>query len=122
MTKTEKRVLLFRDMAFLTIWAYGKEIEFMVIWYHRTDVEQNKQYQKGRMPPDKKKIVTNCDGYNKRSPHQAWIAIDLVIIENNKLIWVSPKYKILGKKWMEMGRRWGGKFKSLKGDLGHFQL
>jgi len=77
----------------------------MPTWFHRTTRQQNELYQKGRgLFPDKKKIVTYCDGYKRRSKHQDWLAVDIVILVNGKIRWSHPGYKLLGKYWTDRGR------------------
>jgi len=121
MTRNEKRAKFFKDISFLIVWAHKRHIHLMPIWYHRTTAQQNELYQKGRgLFPDPKKIVTYCDGYKKRSKHQDWLGIDLVVIEKGKIMWVSLKYSIVGKEWTRRGHVWGGNFKGLS-DEGHFQ-
>lgn len=44
-----------------------KEIDITILHGHRTPAEQNALYQQGRTKPGK--IVTNVDGYNKKSRH-----------------------------------------------------
>ena len=96
----------------------------MPICFHRSDEDQLSRYRQGRLLPGK--IVTYLDGYNKRSKHQDWKAIDFVLVILGELIWVAhPKYDIAGKIWKRLGGRWGGDF--LKpdgkpmGDYGHFE-
>jgi len=124
MSKTERRVNFFKAISFLIVWAHRRGISIMPICFYRSTEEQNKLYQKGRgLFPDKTKIVTNCDGHEKRSCHQDWIAMDVVIIENDKIVWVSPKYDILGNEWRRRGHIWGGDFKGLGSrDIYHYQL
>jgi len=117
----KKRIDFFKAFAFLTVWAWKKGIHIMPICFHRTAEEQAKRYAQGRTQPGK--IVTNCDGYKKKSKHQNWLAKDIVVMDaDNKILWTSPDYAILGKQWEKQGHVWGGSWKSPAGDIYHFQL
>lgn len=97
----------------------------------RTAEYQNELYQQGRTKPGK--IVTNADGYNRKSNHQAKSdglghAVDITIIINGKAEWNDlTKYKEVGehicKVAQEMGISisWGGRWKKFK-DYPHFEL
>lgn len=123
MKSTEKRVKFFKDICFLVVWAHKRHIQLMPIWFHRTPRQQADLYSKGRgIFPDKNRIVTYVDGVKRIGSHQKWLGMDLVVIEKGKILWASPKYDIVGKKWASLGHKWGGNFKRPKGDVGHFQL
>jgi len=121
-TNTETRVQFFLKLCQLVLWAESSGIRLMVYWYHRTEAQQFELYQKGRTLSGR--IVTNCDGYKKKSLHQRWRAVDLVIIgEDGTLIWeASARYALLGERWKSLGGKWGGDFKTPPVDLGHFEF
>ena len=97
----------------------------------RTAEYQNELYQQGRTKPGK--IVTNADGYNRKSNHQAKSnglghAVDIAVIVDGKAEWNDlTKYKEVGehicKVAQEMGISisWGGRWKKFK-DYPHFEL
>ena len=104
---------------------YGDEYKIIVTCTYRSPEEQNKLYKKGRTEPGN--IVTNCDGYNKRSQHNfnPSRAIDITFknLETGQLVWY-PKpyelfYKIFKKNWPNLN--WGGKWKHFK-DYPHYQI
>lgn len=121
MTNTEFRILFFQKLAQLILQASSGGIRLMPYWIERSAAEQFELYQQGRTTPGR--IVTNCDGYKKISPHQRWRAADLVIVgEDGGLIWeASARYELLGQMWKNLGGRWGGDFKGLR-DMNHFEL
>ena len=97
----------------------------------RTAEYQNDLYQQGRTKPGK--IVTNVDGYNRKSNHQVkadglGYAVDIAIMVDGKVDWDDlTKYKEVGehicKVAQEMGISisWGGQWKKFK-DYPHFTL
>ncbi|GAG23279.1 unnamed protein product, partial [marine sediment metagenome] len=72
------------------------------------------------------KKVTSKDGYNKKSNHQFWFAMDIWVMrfKGKHFTWESKDmkpYEILGKFWMEkLGGTWGGVWE--RRDYGHFEL
>jgi len=108
MSRTSDRVKFLQSLSRVIsiLWNfYG--LEFMIIWYHRTEDQQGELYKIGRSLPGKK--VTNCDGVVKKSNHQFWIAGDVVYIQNDEIVWGRCReYEILGKVAREEGLRWGG--------------
>jgi len=94
--------------------AEKKGIRFIIFTYHRSAAEQRKMYLDGK---------SQLDGYKKKSKHQLWRAIDLVILnEKDDLVWVrTPEYDMLGEFWISLGGRWGGSWKTLN-DPYHFEL
>jgi peptidoglycan LD-endopeptidase CwlK len=119
-TSTEYRIAFFTKFSQFYIQAASGGIQLFVYWFNRTAAQQFELYQKGRTTPGK--IVTNCDGYKKISPHQRWRAIDAAIVNpDGKLNWdASAKYDLLGEMWKKLGGKWRGGF-SL-GDQCHFEL
>jgi len=121
LTNTEYRILFFQKLAQFILQASSGGIRLMPYWIERSAEEQFKLYQQGRTTPGR--IVTNCDGYKKISPHQRWRAADLVIVgEDGKLIWdASARYELLGQIWKSLGGKWGKNFVGLR-DMSHFEL
>lgn len=111
-----------------------KEFDCTVIYGHRTPEEQFELFKKGRERidgwwkiVDKSKVVTNLDGYTKKSKHNYFPskAVDVVPYP---LDWNDiDRFKLLGsvvkRKAMELGIdiEWGGDWKSFK-DYPHFQI
>jgi len=108
MTRTEERVEFFQRLSrVISILDEEYELEFMIIWYHRTEDQQKALYEIGRSLPGKK--VTNCDGEIKISNHQLWIAADLVLIQYGKIVWGRGEgYERLGEMAKVEGLGWGG--------------
>jgi peptidoglycan L-alanyl-D-glutamate endopeptidase CwlK len=92
----------------------------------RTAEEQNKLYKQGRGSPGK--IVTDADGFIKRSRHQDGEGADFAFVVNGKPSWgESHPWQLFGKIAKEEGLEWGGDWKATKpGELGadrpHVQL
>ena len=99
----------------------------------RTNVEQFDLYKKGRteVAPDvwevTGNIVTNCDGYIKKSVHQSGNAIDYCVYVNGK-----PSYDKAGLAFaataffeaaseLKLDIDWGGSFRSIS-DLPHIEI
>lgn len=88
-------------------------IEVRPFWFHRTAEQQAALYAIGRTIETDKKPVTNCDGYVKKSKHQSWLAVDLVVVIDGLLIWERTEdYEKLGKLGKKFGLRWGGDWDS----------
>jgi peptidoglycan L-alanyl-D-glutamate endopeptidase CwlK len=95
-------------------------LEVVITQGVRSAAQQRALYAQGRTRPGK--IVTNCDGYIKKSPHQHWLAIDIAIVKNGAVEWADlPEYHDLGEYWESLGGFWGGRIASL-GDVYHFEL
>jgi len=120
-TNTEYRILFFQKLAQLILQASAGGIRLMPYWIERSAEQQFQLYQQGRTTPGR--IVTNCDGYKKISPHERWRAADLVIVgDDGRLIWdASARYELLGGMWKDLGAKFGGDFKGLC-DMNHFEL
>ena len=92
-------------------------IDLLVVQAYRGMEQQAALYAKGRSAPGK--IVTNArPGY---SWHNFGRAYDVAVIEDGKLLWDGPKYARPGAIGKELGLAWGGDFRSVRGDLGHFE-
>ena len=86
---------------------------------------QRELYAKGRTAPGK--VVTHVDGSDptkaRHSPQADGYghAVDLAF--QGEAPWaVSHPWPLLGAMARALGLRWGGDFKSLKGDLGHVEV
>lgn len=108
--------------------------DFMIVQGFRTCEYQNSLYQLGRTKSGK--IVTNCDGYIKKSNHQAksdgyGYAIDFGIYDSTKkgnIDWnCTIKYQKVARHIELIGRKhgllieWGGNWKSIK-DYPHIEI
>ncbi|WP_064590508.1 M15 family metallopeptidase [Streptobacillus moniliformis] len=107
--------------------------DFMITQGVRSAKYQNELYQKGRTRPGK--IVTFCDGYIKKSNHQAkndgyGYALDIAIYNpkiKSKLDYDEVKLKEVAAHIKQIAERlnikisWGGDWKSFK-DYPHFEL
>lgn len=113
MTQTEKRVIFFKKISMLVIWASVKDIQLLPISFFRTAQEQEKMFKDGK---------SKCDGYKIISKHQQGLAMDFVIIKNGVPVWSHiEEYDWLGEIWKSLGGIWGGDFKSLN-DIFHFEI
>jgi peptidoglycan L-alanyl-D-glutamate endopeptidase CwlK len=120
MTNTEYRSLLIKNLSNLVRAATLAEMDLIFFEFYRTAEYQNQLFQKGRTTPGK--IVTNCDGFTKKSKHQLWRAVDIGIIVDGKVDWSEDAgYKTLGKIWKDLGGTWGGDWPSLN-DVYHFEV
>lgn len=106
-------------------------IDIVITECLRTVKEQNDLYDKGRTTGKKGDTVTNAKGTDYSSMHQWGIAFDFCLKEdvdkdgstsddafNNK----TGLFQQVGKIGKHIGLEWGGDWKSIKGDLAHFQL
>lgn len=105
-----------------------KGIDLLIVQALRTKEEQDKLYAEGRTAPGPKaspsrpmgEIVTNAKfGF---SWHCFGRAYDVAIVENGNINWYSPKYATAGYLGQSLGLVWGGSFKAIHGDLGHFEF
>lgn len=100
-------------------------IDFGISHGLRSAEEQNELYQQGRTKPGN--IVTNVDGYTRRSKHQDGIAIDVFAWVDGKVSWEEKYYWMIAGVvlWVAQSRniklQWGGHWKSFK-DYPHFEL
>jgi len=120
MTNTEKRIKFLNMLSRLLGYAQFKNYNFFIFRFHATPQQQNALYQQGRTKPGK--IVTNCDGYKKKSDHQYWLAVDLVEFENGKCNWnFNGAYADLAWYWTQvLGGDWGGNWDVVFLDIYHF--
>ncbi|WP_315522118.1 M15 family metallopeptidase [Leptotrichia wadei] len=108
--------------------------DFMIVQGLRTAAYQNELYQQGRTKPGPK--VTNCDGYNSKSNHQAKSdgyghAIDFAIYDPtlpNKIDWDNnKKYREVADHLKKIAKEnginivWGGDWVKFK-DYPHIEL
>ena len=113
MTNTTKRMMFLRKFMQLTNFACLQGIGFIVTSFYRSPEEQNKLFKEGK---------SKCDGYKKKSNHQRWLAMDIVVIRKNKAIWErTQEYEELGEFWANLlGGTWGGNWKNFE-DVFHFE-
>ena len=115
MTKVMKRLQFQKDMAMLQAYAMGCGINYLVTTWHRTADQQHTLFLAHK---------SQRDGLEKRSAHQEWLAIDIVIInDDGTLQWDrDERYEKLGAYWKEQrNNTWGGDWQSLN-DIYHFEL
>jgi hypothetical protein len=114
MTKTEQRVLFLHNLGHLLTFAESEGINVICTDFDRTDEEQ-------------RIFVASGKSQKQRSRHQDWLAIDLVVIdEDGDPVWVhhaGDSYERLGAFWEKQHRlcRWGGRWKTLV-DAVHFEM
>ena len=96
----------------------GAGIDLLVVQGYRSLQEQAALYEAGRGPDGGRKVTNARPGF---SWHNFRRAYDLAVVEGGKIIWNSPKYTEAGKIGKSLGLVWGGDFKSVRGDLGHFE-
>ena len=113
MNNTQKRIKFLKMFAAFTGMAAASDIDFIVTCFYRSAEEQNKRFNEGK---------SYCDGYTKKSKHQKWLAIDIVIIdETSQCIWARvPEYERVGQLWKDLGGTWGGDWESLN-DVYHLE-
>lgn len=93
-------------------------IDLLVVQALRTKEQQDALYAQGRTAPGK--IVTNAKfGY---SYHCYGMAYDVAIFKTGQVVWSGPEYVKIGALGKTLGLTWGGDFKSIAGDVGHFQF
>jgi peptidoglycan LD-endopeptidase CwlK len=114
MTKLDRRRLFARRFCDLLDAADKYSIPVAIFAYYRTAEEQHKLFLEGK---------SKCDGYQRRSKHQDWLAVDLGIVnaEGTDFLWTDPRYAKLGELGESLGLTWGGRWDSL-GDVYHFEL
>jgi len=114
----------------LVVYAFVRNIHFMPYEIYRSAEKQKKRWRQGRELPGP--IVTNADGYNKKSRHQLWEAGDGLVLSwegvRFQQRWTPREpYAVLGAFWEELpGCEWGGYWKergiTAFDDPYHFQL
>lgn len=95
--------------------------ELIITETYRSPELQFEYFKKGReekvgiwVVVDRKKIITNCDGYKKLSRHNIWpspaldVAVDKDPGPGKHISWDIEKYKPLGPLALRYGLRWGG--------------
>lgn len=108
MGRTETRIKFFRDIGRLVVASHAKGIDLLPHCFYRTQKEQDVLYADG-----KSRV--------KHSKHQDWLAIDFVVVKNNKAVWtINEDYEWVGELWESMGHTWGGKWPGFK-DGCHFE-
>ena len=124
-----KRVIFFLKVCILVAAAkLLHNINVRPFWFNRTEDQQAALYDIGRTKELERQPVTNFDGFIKKSKHQFWLAIDLVIVIEGLLIWERIEaYELLGKLGQKFGLRWGGDWDSdeiiepTENDIYHFE-
>ena len=104
MNNTEKRQNFFIKIAMLTILCELKNIRIVPTSIFRTAEEQNKLFKEGK---------SNCDGYNKKSFHQSWLAVDFCVmnVERDNFVWeYTDQYRQMGEIAEKLGLTWGYRF------------
>ena len=92
-------------------------VDLLVVQAARGMEEQASLYAQGRTMPGS--VVTNArPGY---SWHNFGRAYDVAVVEAGKPVWDSPGYDKAGEVGGALGLVWGGGFRKVKGDLGHFE-
>ena len=92
----------------------------------RTAEDQHSLYQRGRDLPGS--IVTNVDGYDKKSYHQTGKAFDIYGFVDGKATWDKGVLTSIARHLQEVAKdcfgvelTWGGDWRSFK-DYPHFQI
>lgn len=80
---------------------------------------QNSLYQQGRTKPGS--IVTNCDGYKKKSNHQSGYAWDICLNVKGKEYSDDSFFEKCGAIARKLGITWGGDWTSFR-DTPHFEI
>ena len=109
MTRVEKRIKFFQLVSTLVLRLKAKGIDVMPFSFYRSPKEQARLFKEGKTK-------------TLHSKHQQWLAIDFVIVKDNKLIWERCKeYEILGEEAKSLGLIWGGDWKDLN-DIYHVEF
>lgn len=100
---------------------YKYKMKTLVIQTLRDAEYQKSLYDQGRSK--KGKIVTNCDGVKSKSVHQSGRAVDIVPVDDKKVIlWNrNDLFKIIADEAIKLGFKAGFYFKSLK-DSPHLEM
>lgn len=112
MTKTTKRMLFLRKFNALVSFACLIGIDFIVTCFYRNGEEQHKRWKEGK---------STRDGYEKKSAHQNWLAIDIAVIKNGKAVWGRANYELLGQFWLALGGIWDDSEHGKLDDPYHFE-
>jgi peptidoglycan LD-endopeptidase CwlK len=102
----------------------GRDLIITCTW--RSQKEQNRLYQQGRTTPGK--IVTQVDGYEKKSKHNVYPAraIDVAVdvdpnTDKTVISWQEDFYRPLGPICKKLGLVWGGAWERFP-DLPHIEV
>lgn len=101
--------------------------DLIVTSVYRSQGCQNKLYRKGRRNIAGEKIVTNLDGFIKKSRHNEYpsTAVDFAVDDDPglgvKITWEEEKYQVVGILAHKHGLEWGGDWVDFK-DFPHVQL
>jgi LAS superfamily LD-carboxypeptidase LdcB len=87
---------------------------------YRSFEEQDKLYNQSRTTPPTGPWVTNAKG--GQSYHNYGLAIDVVVMDNNKPNWNKPISKDIANIASTQGFEWGGNWKPPATDYPHFQV
>ena len=114
MTRLERRYLFSKKLAALIMLADAHGIRVAPFAMFRTAEEQHRLYLEGK---------TACDGYEKKSKHQSWLACDMAILSDDgtDFLWVDTRYDKLGELAEKLGLTWGGRWNTL-GDIYHVEF
>lgn len=92
----------------------------------RSPVEQLRLFCQGRLPEHPGQVVTYCDGYNKKSRHNATPlsqAIDVGVMDGGRVVWDEEYFHDIGAIIFALGFsgevEWGGDWRFK--DWGHIQ-
>jgi len=114
MTKLDRRRIFAIRLSNLLLLAETASIPIVIFAYYRTAEEQHKLFLEKK---------SKCDGYQRRSKHQDWLACDIGIVnaEGTDFLWTDERYRKLGELGESLGLTWGGRWASLN-DVYHFEL
>lgn len=98
------------------------ERTLLITCVYRSPEEQRRLYKRGRFG-SKEKIVTNCDGKDKKSNHNHFPsrAIDVCVLISGKPSWDEMYYYPLGPLSTKHGLKWGGYWEKFQ-DYPHLEL
>lgn len=118
-TRSGRRVRLLVMFAFLLIYSRLIKLNIIVTDFDRTAEEQLVKFKAGN---------SLCDGVRKKSKHQTWHAIDILILgPQMRERWKrTDGYDKLGAFWISIGGIWGGTWydegKTDFDDCYHYQI
>lgn len=108
MSRISARIDFFYRVALLILRLKNKGIDVMPFSFYRSPEEQKRLFKEG------KTLTLN-------SKHMYYLAIDLVVVKNGKLVWERTNdYEILGNEAESLGLVWGGRWKDLN-DIYHVE-
>jgi len=115
MTNTEKRIDFLNMVSLLLAYAEYKGYDIFIFDFHRTPQQQRARFDKE---------LSLCDGYRRKSKHQYWLAIDIVLFMYGKCQWtLRTVYEDLANYWKQIGGKWGGDWREEVpfDDIYHFE-